>query len=72
VRLSTYSQNPQRKKKEPKKKERTTTTGTSYFHLGMVLTNPTTSLHGQAVMDYEGNPRSVDVTDIRQDEDLFR
>jgi len=29
-------------------------------------------LHGQAVMDYEGNPRSVDITDIRQDEDLFR
>ncbi len=29
-------------------------------------------LHGQAVMDYEGNPRSIDVADIRQDEDLFK
>lgn len=29
-------------------------------------------LHGQSVMDYEGNPRSIDVIDITQDEDLFR
>jgi len=29
-------------------------------------------IHGQAVMDYEGNPRSIEVSDIRQDEDLFK
>ena len=29
-------------------------------------------LNGQAVMDYEGNPRSIDVVEIQQDEDLFR
>lgn len=29
-------------------------------------------IHGQAIMDYEGNPRSIDVSDIRQDEDLFK
>ena len=30
------------------------------------------SLLGQAVMDYEGNPRSIEVVDIQQDSDFFR
>ena len=28
-------------------------------------------LHGQAIMDYEGNPRSIEVSDVWRDEDLF-